>query len=57
VWAIAAQSKVENFANPSTPSGAKVFPLHRRDDLAHPDLAQLLNATTEPLPAGGTVMP
>ena len=26
VWAIGAQSKVENFANPTTPSGAKAFP-------------------------------
>jgi ABC-type transport system substrate-binding protein len=26
-WAIAAQPKVENFANPSTPAGGKVFPL------------------------------
>ena len=26
-WAVAAQPKVENFANPSTPAGGKVFPL------------------------------
>jgi hypothetical protein len=26
VWAIGAQPKVENFANPTTPSGAKAFP-------------------------------
>ncbi|HEY5097790.1 MAG TPA: ABC transporter substrate-binding protein [Acidimicrobiales bacterium] len=26
-WAIAAQAKVENFANPTTPAGGKVFPL------------------------------
>ncbi len=26
-WAVAAQSKVQNFANPSTPAGGKAFPL------------------------------
>ena len=26
-WAVAAQAKVQNFANPSTPAGGKAFPL------------------------------
>jgi len=26
-WAVAAQSKVQNFANPTTPAGGKAFPL------------------------------
>ena len=56
-WAVAAQAKVENFANPTTPAGGKAFPLIGGVDLAHPDLAQLLTRAAGPLPAGRVGVP
>ena len=55
-WAIAAQPKVQNFANPTAPARRQGLRADRGSDLAHPDLAQLLITATAVPPTGGVVV-